>query len=73
MTPDDLRAALLAMVERRPISDLPDEGAVSFVDNGTEVSPGSRRVAAKFKDGKWVRLNGQPIPFEPTHWFRIHK
>lgn len=68
-----LRAAILAIVKRVPVSDLPAEGTLSLVDNGTAEWTGDRRVQAKFIGGQWVRPNGQPLPFEPTHWFRFGK
>lgn len=53
---------------RRPISEAPEEGRLSVVDNGTVDRYGDRRACATFKGGKWCRANGQPLPFEPTIW-----
>jgi len=48
---------------RRPVSVLPDEGAIAFVDNGPREGKIARYSAANFKDGKW-----RGVDFEPTHW-----
>jgi hypothetical protein len=72
---DDLaakcRAALLNLVERKPVSDCPKEGTYSLVDDGDEHGFGRRRVQAIFMGGKWVRPNSTPLPFEPTHWLAL--
>lgn len=48
---------------RRPVSILPEEGAICFVDNGPRHGAITRQTAGVFKGGKWTR-----VPFEPTHW-----
>lgn len=63
------RAAILETVERVPVSEVPDEGTQSCIDDG------ARRIRARFRRGEWVRSNGQALPagFVPTHWVRIRK
>lgn len=68
---EKLRAAILAIIERRPVSELPREDTYTLVDNGSEHSSPTRRARAIFKGGTWIKLNGEPLPFEPTFYVRF--
>lgn len=48
---------------RRPVSIVPPDGTVCFVDNGPRHGSIKRYTGGMFKDGKWRRVR-----FEPTHW-----
>lgn len=52
---------------RRPVSILPPEGTVCFVDHGDET--GWRgQVVGMFKNGAWTNGRGKPLNIEPTFW-----
>ena len=68
-----VRKTILDLVERRPVSELPADGTLGIVDNGTLQRWGTRRATARFKGGRWVRDNGGQLPFEPTVWVSIRK
>ena len=66
------RAAILATIERVPVSIAPDgANAHSIVDNGTANALGDRRCEARFCDGEGRRPNGQALAFQPTFWVRF--
>ena len=48
---------------RRPVSILPPDDTICFVDDGPRRGKITRYTAGHFKDGKWHR-----VKFEPTHW-----
>lgn len=52
---------------RRPVSILPPDGTVCFVDAGTELRPGYYH-AALYRDGAWMDGRGSPMKIVPTHW-----
>lgn len=70
---ESVRRVILANIERRPISDEPDEGTVSMVDDGSLERWGDRRACATFRGGRWRRANGGDLPFEPTIWLGLRQ
>jgi len=66
-----LRAAILEIIDRVPVAELPVDGTHTLVDNGSATSPGTRRALAKFSGRRWVRPDKSPLPFEPTFWMRL--
>jgi citrate lyase gamma subunit len=69
-----VREAILELVDRVPISELPEEGTHSLVDNGGLDWLCTRRCEAIFKEGRWVEAtDGQALTFQPTYWVRIRK
>ena len=53
---------------RRPIANVPAEGTMAFVDDGTRTGWHRRPTIALFKNGVWARQGGKPLPFAPTYW-----
>jgi hypothetical protein len=69
-----VREAILGLVDRVPISETPEEGTVSLVDNGGPAWLCTRRCEAIFKEGHGVRAkDGRPLTFQPAYWVRIRK
>lgn len=54
-------------VERRPVSIVPDQEGLYFVDFGTPLRFGPSS-AALYSNGKWLRTNKLPWKTPPTHW-----
>lgn len=67
------RAAIMQTVERLPVSITPDEGTWSAVDDGDALGNCTRRVSARFRNGRWVRPNNTELKWQPTYWVRIKK
>jgi hypothetical protein len=65
------RAAIMQSMVRLPISTAASDGDLGVLENGTDRFTGDRRVAGKFRNGHWVRMNGQPLGFEPTYWWKL--
>jgi hypothetical protein len=51
---------------RRPVSIIPPDGTVCFVDEGERYGTIKRRDGALFKEGRWQRTK-----LTPTHWWEI--
>jgi hypothetical protein len=64
------RAVIMETIERRPIAELPEEGTLTLVDNGTLGRLGDRRAEARFRNGRWMRPGGGALPFTPMFWVR---
>ena len=53
---------------RRPVSALPDEVLICFVDDGTSTGWRGAQSVGVFKNGEWTNGKGKPVKFEPTYW-----
>ncbi|WP_298020747.1 hypothetical protein [uncultured Parasphingopyxis sp.] len=62
--------ALGMKFHRQPISVVPEEGELAVLDAGDDYRADKYRPA-KFTDGEWRTLGGNPLNFTPTHWTRM--
>lgn len=62
-----VQKALLDAMERLPLSDQPQDGTHTLVDDGRV------RAQAIFRNGQWVRPGGKALDFHPTHYLRFKR
>lgn len=53
---------------RRPVSIVPPDGTLCYVDDGPRLGKIPRQGVGVFKDGGWTNGKRGKLRFEPTHW-----
>ena len=68
-----VRKVMLEHIVRRSVSEPPQDGTLTIVDNGSVHRWGSRRATARFKGNEWVGKNGKALTFAPTIWIEVRR